>query len=222
MSEAAELHNILIGVGNDTERRLRIGGAIEMVAGLEYHHGRFQMVMEHLRMPLSQPVDDLSVMTAYAELNMMLRHETTAFLNRLGQLRTFFRSDYALHAVPNIKDQIPLISRYKILRDRYTAHRAVDDPRTDSDTTRQIHDGVGMSGGFWMIKPDETFDAGSFTTWQELQLALYRSNFIQFRVDGRDGKLVTFTPEADGPLIIKEAATALADVIRITNPREAT
>jgi len=84
----------------------QIKGVIYIVRGMNYHYTRFLSVVD-------EKSDDWF-------------HEVTAYINRLGQIYYFFKSDFI-----NIQNsEIPKILEAMPFRMKFSAHRHVDAPRS--------------------------------------------------------------------------------------------
>lgn len=86
----------------------QVKGIKYIILGLEYHYSNF-----------------IKVVGIKNEFNWF--HETVAYLNRLGQVYYFLKSDF-MGVNP---EDMPIIDRAVQLRMKYGAHRALDNPRSD-------------------------------------------------------------------------------------------
>jgi hypothetical protein len=77
---------------------LHIYGAIEMVAGMEYHYDNFVCLSR--QWASGQQGDELC-----------FRHEAVAYLNRMGQFEKFVRSDFAKQVIPHPRRSSPTHGR---------------------------------------------------------------------------------------------------------------
>ncbi|ATG58619.1 hypothetical protein ATS72_004900 [Pseudoalteromonas sp. 13-15] len=84
----------------------QVSGVKTMVQGLEYHFDNY-MAQTKVR---EQP---------------FWFHEVVAYLNRLGQIYYFFKSDF----IKVVDSEMPNILKIIPLRMKYSAHRSVDAPR---------------------------------------------------------------------------------------------
>jgi len=126
---------------------IRIVGAIDMLAGLEYHRANFcRTVAELAFIPMSHP--------AASERHLSLVHEAVAYLNRLGQFYYFASSHSVEETVPGWRNTIPTIVEFKRFRDKHSAHRSLDAPRPDDKPfTQQVHALALSSLGGWLFHP---------------------------------------------------------------------
>lgn len=107
-------------------------GAIEILAGLEYHYEN-----------LIRICDTLAI--GYREDETAVYHEAVAYVNRLGQFYHFASSELARKAMAKPTDLIPTICRFKIFRDKHTAHRSIDKPHSSDSADLQIVHARSMS-----------------------------------------------------------------------------
>lgn len=105
-----------------------IYGAIMMIGGLEYHFSNFSSAHQraHIVFPYTSEHIILMESPEYRQQMEVLKHETIAYLNRLGQFRVFVRSQFVQSKIGpiNLPKKIEKILYY--FRDRYSAHRAID------------------------------------------------------------------------------------------------
>jgi hypothetical protein len=109
---------------------LRIYGAVEMVAGMEYHHDNFVRLCR--QRAGGQQGDDLC-----------FQHEAAAYLNRMGQFEKFVRSAFVKQVIPHAN--IPTISRLMVFRNKYAAHRSIDDPWKGDTPESQVSHARSLS-----------------------------------------------------------------------------
>lgn len=105
---------------------LNIVGAIEMVAGLEYHHDNICRLSGLLAAAV--PVDETNIF-----------HEAVAYVNRLGQFYYFAKSEFVARVIGEAIATIPTIDKYIVFRMKHTAHRSLDNPRGEREHVQLSH-----------------------------------------------------------------------------------
>jgi hypothetical protein len=88
---------------------VNIIGAIEMLAGMEYHNDNFIRICAGLAKGKIRDEQDL-------------RHEAVAYVNRMGQFYYFAKSKFVKSAVGNSDMFIPTIVKFKVFRMKHVAH----------------------------------------------------------------------------------------------------
>lgn len=191
------------------ERFLNIVGAIEMVAGLEYHHDN--IVRTSAQLAAGAPVDDLNVF-----------HEAVAYVNRMGQFYYFTKSKFVARAVPAATSWIPAIEKYIVFRMKHAAHRSIDSPRDEPEHVQLSHAmsltrawGMGMK-----LKPGAPeiiwsgqmkADSPEARAFDRLQ---WQTRHITFQIyDADHDKHVHLTIEREHEQICSEAYALLSAVI---------
>jgi hypothetical protein len=117
---------------------IRIVGAIDMMKGLEYHNANFCRIIAELAfLPSLHPLA--------SERHIFLVHETVAYLNRLGQFYYFASSQLVSNMVPEWRDMIPTIAKFKRFRDKHTAHKIIGDSHPLGP------DGAGLNYSFLLF-----------------------------------------------------------------------
>src|SRR5260370_19352727 len=117
---------------NRSKPLLKVGffniiGAIEMLAGLEYHHDN--IVRRSAALGAGGDQDETR-----------LYHEAVAYVNRMGQFYYFAKSELVSQAVPDSVSSIPTIAKFMVFRMKHTAHRSMDVPREqDTNDLRISH-----------------------------------------------------------------------------------
>ncbi len=96
-----------------------------IVKGMKYHFARFKSLNSNLKRNEKGAV--LFKDTDF-EIIENMKHETVAYLNRMGQFYYF-----AKNTGENLEELIPNILKFLPLRMKYSAHRAIDDLRSDDD-----------------------------------------------------------------------------------------
>ena len=187
---------------------IRIVGAIDMMSGLEYHNRNFcRIVGERALLPLSDP-------TAL-EKELFLVHETVAYLNRLGQFWYFVSSRLVKSTVPGWKDIIPTIAKFTRFRQKHSAHRSIDMPKSeDKPHVQEVHAWAfsSLGGCLFSRKPGKariwspTDFRNPYSMWTES----YRC--FQLIADGEHDTL-NLSIERDHPVIIGEAYELISAVL---------
>lgn len=140
--------------GFPLDREVQIAGAIGIVRGLEYHYRRFMdgvLALDPLKSRLQQSLGSSDLhhrLPTPAEFELLadLDHEAVAYINRVGQLYYFARAWQLESYVPQAVALLPF-------RNKYTAHRSIDEPRAESPHERQLQAtafgfGHTLVGGF--------------------------------------------------------------------------
>lgn len=131
-----------------------LGGLIDMIGALSYHHNNHTKIENKLikhYMPLfeitfsdpehNDPEHESKYITALnAQPNINLEdlynkasYEASAYLNRIGQLKALFDSDWFKQylSMDETKQKAPMLNTLIYLRHKVTAHRRVDDPHAE-------------------------------------------------------------------------------------------
>src|SRR5438477_5434111 len=123
--------------------QVHIAGAVDIVSALEYHFERFLEILrgKAARAPLDNDYE---------------RYEVVAYVNRIGQFACFARSDFAISHISDAPKRIPSVMRLLPFRNKYTAHRSIDDPRSESFSEQVGHEmSLGLIGGsLWTPRPN--------------------------------------------------------------------
>jgi hypothetical protein len=187
---------------------IRIVGAIDMMSGLEYHHGNFcRIIGEPALLPSLHPLA--------SERHLFLVHETVAYLNRLGQFYHFASSQFVSNTVPEWKDMIPTIAKFKRFRDKHSAHRSLDKPKSeDGPSVPEVHAWAFSSLGDHLFCPKPgtrpavspaDFE-NSYKRWIERYLC------YQLIDDGKHDTL-NLSIEREHPVFIAEAYQLIAALL---------
>ncbi|MEJ0065724.1 MAG: hypothetical protein WDM85_10090 [Caulobacteraceae bacterium] len=177
---------------------VHINGAVEMMAGMEYHYENFQRLCRRIARNGAQ-----------TDGGRELRHEMVGYLNRIGQFHAFAKSALAqeIGVVPT--RDLPTISRLIVFRNKHTAHRSIDAPQGETDGEKYRHaTTLSTLGGALLTPklgtrlmqgptPGKPFDVVRHTR------SLYRRNDVCFQIANR-GQVVNFTPVQDHPAIMAE------------------
>jgi hypothetical protein len=175
-----------------------------MVSALEYHYERF--------------VEITSGKAAKAPLdNDFERYEAVAYINRLGQFTFFACSKYVTSHISDAPDRIASAKRLLPFRNKYSAHRSIDDPRSERFSEQVGHEmSLGLVGGsLWKPRSDteEVFrkpDESIFSeTWRRSQ---YANWFVLYQIWAA-GQHLEFNLEVEHPQIRRECCELLANLI---------
>ena len=174
------------------EREVQIRGAIDIVTGLEYHHTRFTSqlaLLEDWTSSIASSQDDSSLPTpfthAQAEILSTLQHEAVAYVNRIGQLHFFARSLQRSALLLKATTLLPF-------RHKYTAHRSIDEPRSESASELMSQ---AMAFGF-----GHTFIGGR----------------LVFQILS-DGSRQTLSIQEDHPSVVREAVAVFESICPLPN-----
>ena len=197
------------------ESFVNIYGAVEMMQGLTYHHGRFMNLVEgcHTVVP--------TIQTAGA-----IRHEVVAYLNRLGQFWAFSRSPLVKKYCAAPEEILPTFSKLIVFRNKYVAHRSIDMPKAEDTDGLQVMNAISLSilgGQFFFPKsgltaPDlSSASLESDSDWDELRCSLYKNCYLGFQIyDVKNSGHVNFYIEQDHELIIREAYCLICALLPLT------
>jgi hypothetical protein len=200
-------------VRNSSKPSLQVGfmnvvGAIEMLGGLEYHHDNVMRLSGQLA-------------AGAATDKTSLYHEAVAYVNRLGQFHYFARSRLVSQVVSDLSTMIPTIQKFLPFRMKHSAHRSLDSPHSETEST-QILQAMSLSravGRMMMLKPGARdvipdkaiLDAGGLARFHQLQ---WQNCYITFQLfDESTNSHVNLVLEKEHPTISSEAYDLLASVI---------
>jgi hypothetical protein len=200
-------------VRNKNNPLLRTGfvnviGAIEMLAGMEYHHDNIMRLCSGLA-------------TGKIRDEQGVNHEAVAYINRMGQFYYFAISDFVKMVVGNADTLIPTIVKFKVFRMKHAAHRSIDAPRKETDDLKWSHARslATFDGRFMKLKPGAMFNfpkkikrAGR--SWNKFQREQWKHVYIVFQIfDDEVNAHVDLTIETDHLSIAAEAYTLLEKII---------
>lgn len=183
---------------------LQIFGAVEMVAGMEYHYDNFVRLSK--QWASGQQGDELC-----------FRHEAAAYLNRMGQFEKFARSAFAKRVIPC--PDIPTISGLMVFRNKYSAHRSIDASWKGDTPQSQVSHALSLSVLFGKIftpragTPD--INPGEpIRTREELIKQTWSSNHLTFQIfDFEKEESINFCLELDHLKVMNEAEVILTALI---------
>ena len=190
---------------------MTIIGAIEMLAGLEYHHRNFEVICNGL--------------AGWQSELSLLDHEIVAYFNRLGQFYYFARSSFVAQAALDYKLVVPTLLKYIIFRNKFSSHRSLDAPRGETEDEKVAH-GRALTSSFGMIwtprpgmAPALMPSAGpdgkiAIDVFEAYQLDVRTRTFPSYQTFDADlATHVTFTLQAEHPVLAAEAYALLEQVI---------
>lgn len=191
--------------------QVQIEGAADMLGGMQYHYQQFLRVIR---------AKACGAVEARAPDE---RYEAVAYLNRIGQFYYFVRSEFVKDLVSDALSAVPSLNRLIPFRHKYTAHRAMDAPRSDSDRIDIGNElSLGAIGGQYFESreiqdlnnpfPDAPKDL------KELAKYNYRACYAVFHL-WTDEYNVTLNPEVDHPLIVAECAALLGTIAKNARAR---
>jgi hypothetical protein len=107
-----------------------IEGVRFIINGLEYHYSKYEKESKKIIHAKNIHLERGNLLQNEKVTNSM-KHEATAYLNRMGQIYYFAKSSKVEKIMPpaEIKKIVPTIIKFIPFRMKYTAHRAVDHPR---------------------------------------------------------------------------------------------
>jgi hypothetical protein len=197
------------------EGLFNIGGAVEMLSGMEYHASNIVVGCRALA-------------CGGLSNELFLYHEVNAYLNRLGQFYYFTQSDLVKRVLVDPVVTIPIIRKFVVFRHKYAAHRSIDMPRKediDSVLWLQARSLAGLGGKILSPRPGAAplvpID-GSFNL-AELRQRIWRDYYFTVQIyDVQQKAHVNLTVEVDHPLIAQEAYALLETVIMHEGARSVT
>jgi hypothetical protein len=189
---------------------INIAGAIEMLAGMEYHHRN--LVRTCLELGEGETDDETAP-----------DHEAVAYVNRMGQFYFFAKSALITNAVKDPLALIPTIVNFAVFRMKHSAHRSIDAPKPrDTDGLQWSHARSMSSsmGRMMLLKPGkeatQVLPAGPIDerAWRAHKSELWRKNYLTFQIhDGDTGSRKNLTIETDHAVIASEAYALIQTAI---------
>jgi hypothetical protein len=184
---------------------IHLAGAIQMIAGLDYHVQSFARLA-------TGPTRELA-------LHAGVDHEAVAYLNRLGQFYAFARSEFVRAAVPNAMAMIPTVTRLIVFRNKIAAHRSLDAPRgeTPGEQVRHAASMTPMAGRLFHprpgAKPPDKPDANVLSIIDYMN-AYRQAGCLAYQIyDHGAAKHLDFCPELDHSLIGEECFLLLQAIL---------
>ncbi len=179
---------------------VNVYGAVEIMKGLDYHHGNFMRLLGQLAQLPAFSVEE-------ADAFDCLLHELVAYVSRVGQFLVFAKSRFVNETIRDTTALIPTLAGLKRFRDKVAAHRSIDDPRTeDTPELQVVHARVltPLIGRLFEPKPGESLEdvaLGRERPW----LKGYLTYYLPMGTPDAD-KLAL---ERDHPRIMEEAYSVL-------------
>ena len=187
---------------------INVLGAAEMMGGLDYHHSQFSDAVK-------------SLARGEIGLESNLRHESIAYLNRLGQFSKFCRSKFVRDSVPIVTVNFSAIEKFLIFRDKHGAHRSIDDPRGETEEQKLL-DAMSMSGVYRMFAPRPEIpvatrasltDVNSVEEMKEFERRQWTESYFVFQIfDERRQAHLTFALEEEHPDIMSAAYSVIDQI----------
>jgi len=198
-----------------------LGGVLDMLDGLEYHIGKMRTYekaacrfMTNLH-ALSKTKEPFNIVDLSRRANHHPAvHEAVAYIGRLGQLCSFFESEWFSTVVgkANIAFKAPSILALMPLRNKHSAHRQQDDPRKDDCSSLGFNE-FGLKHGLigFGEEPKNVNIQYSFPTKQRHPLLKNHcpSPIPDIEHFGENNNLVIFTPTKIHQKIVNEAISLL-------------
>ena len=188
---------------------IHIIGAIEMLAGLEYHHDNLVRLSGLLA--AGKVLDETC-----------LYHEAVAYVNRLGQFHYFAKSALVAKTVTEPLSKIPIIQKFLPFRMKHAAHRSLDNPKKETENT-QILQAMSLSrsvGRMMTLKPGAadilppqgaTVDAAGLARFRQMQ---WQNCYLTFQLFDQDAEAhLNLILEKEHPMISTEAYDLIASVV---------
>lgn len=191
-------------------------GVLDMVEGLEYHYKKIKRYEKsaYKRVLELESFKGKSLANLSFTNHHLASHEAIAYINRVGQLAYFFRSEWFNKVVLKevVASMIPSILALQPLRNKFTAHRQMDAPRDDDCPSLGLNQHKLMHKLSYPIgKPEEVRIKYSFPTKQREKLLddydIPAVNGIEHL--GESNNLVIFQPTEIHSVIVKEVIELL-------------
>ncbi len=185
---------------------LNICGAIEMLAGLEYHHGNILRICVNLSEGIR--LDEKAI-----------DHEAVAYVNRMGQYHAFAKSLFVRQAIADADLLIPTIVKFMVFRNKHAAHRSIDTPHKEDEHTREMHARALTSafGAMFSPKPGVSVPMPKISDYASLErwrVESWKTNYRTFYIlDPTTNRNVSLTIEIDHKQIAGEAYSLVEKLI---------
>lgn len=183
-------------------------GAIEMLEGLEYHHGNIVKITGALANGDNVSERDLN-------------HEAVAYINRFGQFYYFSKSVFVNTVIADFAALIPTISKFMLFRHKNSAHRSIDTPQGEFDNLKVAHARAVSSMMGYIMSPKPNAPAmqlsdeyGNPKSVDTLQRDFWKYNYRTFQTyDDVVGSHINFTVAVEHPKIANEVYSIVERVI---------
>ncbi|PKR80711.1 hypothetical protein CW751_08040 [Brumimicrobium salinarum] len=121
-----------------------------IIEGLVYHFNNYYRLHQSLNPIVKDKYTDQARSQNWITINSM-RHELTAYLNRMGQFYFYAKSDSVTDLGISYEIEMPEILRFIPLRHKLTAHRAFDNPRKNEEINQIKITDSHFHGGAYML-----------------------------------------------------------------------
>jgi hypothetical protein len=176
---------------------LRIYGAVDMTAGLDYHQSRFMELIS-----LLQSVDEPHAAKTH------LTHEAVAYVNRLGQFHSFACSNRIKQMVSDVEALIPKISELLIFRRKHSAHRSMDKPwGEDNPHLQWVHAFALSSLSVSLFLPKQP-------VFLPIGKEAYQKCYLAYQINMGDQKVAELVIERDHDVIMNETYSVVAALFK--------
>lgn len=157
------------------EGAVELLGALSMIEALDYHFANFLRQKD-------------------SEKNTHRIHEIVAYLNRIGQIYYFIKSDYTKNIIKNPENLTPKINELKVFRMKNTAHRSIDYPKgeTSEYRNRQALTFIGFQVNYHM-------------NYEQFVLPIEKNSLTEWNY---------FIPEIDHPKVMKELYNLITKIVK--------
>lgn len=208
----------------------KLVGVLDMIKGIEYHFRkitnyekaacRWVTEIENLRDDKDKLIN--LYQTGLPRTNHHpASHEAVAYINRVGQLAYFFKSDWFKKNIKEevIVSKIPTILALQPLRNKYTAHRQDDYPKKDDCSNLGINQhGLRHGLAYPIGKPEAVRIEYQFPAKQRDYLLIKHHSQPVPDIEhfGDNNNIVIFRPTEIHPIILKQSIELLEHFLDIT------
>lgn len=189
---------------------INILGAIEMIAGMEYHRDNFVRYC-------------VEISKGHNQHERHLRDEAVAYLNRMGQFNKFATSNFVKnHINQDVKRLTPTIQKLKVFRDKHVAHRSIDAPFPNDTAEHQFSHARSLSilGGSLLIPkpnaPRPSLPQGATADdMTEFLKAIWQHSYLAFQIfDASANASINFALEADHDKVMREVRDVMNAILK--------
>lgn len=176
---------------------MQIGGVVSMLSGLTYHHDNFVAYQRKLERKFHND---------YAPL----KHEAVAWVNRVGQLYYFAKSNLVQSMLGVVA--IPAIESVMPFRNKHVAHRSFDVPRKEDNSYLQVMHAMSLSdigGMMWTPRPGTP--PADITLGPPVD-----THYASFQIQGGDSAVYDLAIEREHPLVLREGYEILLGLLAET------
>lgn len=173
---------------------IRVFGTVAMLQGMEYHHGQSLKCIDQLALGGHSELGHAAILSA-------LDHEAVAYIGRAGQFLAFVNSK----PIDTPPDLIPKLLELKHFRDKFVAHRSMDQPRGEDPNLQVVHAmSVTTMGGYVLMPKDGWTMADPFSAER------WRTQYLCYQARKSSEIVFFFSIERDHPTVMHEALAALS------------